>query len=396
MEDRSMIKTANSRIAVCRLVLAALMGCSGVARAAVTTNYYTNFDVASDESIQANGTYNAPSPTTGWDYYGTQGAGISADSDSLWNYCSINNAGAIVYTSATAITVSDNDVSFSAVLKKSGAPYEEAVLLVQMDGATWYAWDRDDEIDTTFSTNTWRFDPHPANWQEVTLVRETSPTLGSAPANELIGDITGFGLLHDRRPDRNSNTLTVDAFTVETSPLSYREVFGTNTSANLPAKGWDWAGTSGSGAVTNDNYVWMKKATTINRLYTEDISLDLARWTNITLHAKLRVSSTAANVAMTFKVNGTWFEYPAIADSTFWTEYGQALTPGDVCGKVSGGGAQGATINWDGTGTVPSRGALEGIGFRINHATANPILYADDVRVTGTYVPPAGTVFVVH
>ncbi len=198
------------------------------ASAATVTLYEDLFTYGSAESIQGGGNHNAPT-SSGWDMYGTEGAGGS-DANYLWDYKAINNAG-LVFTSTsttnnhvTSFSTGLTDLTFSAEVRKTGTPYEEAVLAVQVDnGSTtaWYVLDQNTGITATgtdWQTVSWVFDGDAAWASLTTVAEETVPMVGSAIGTTLSGTVTGFGLLHDRRTNRSSNTLNVDSFTVTAVP----------------------------------------------------------------------------------------------------------------------------------------------------------------------------------
>lgn len=171
-------------------------------------------------NIQSGGTYNAPS-STGWDLYGTQGGGTLTE-EKLWDYKAANAGGAIVNEAQTPIASNQLQLTFTVQLQKvqntDPSDYLDAVLMVEMDNSQWYAWDRNDEITATQSsgqwdTVSWVFDPTASNWQEITLAREIEPVKGSFASTDLSGQITGFGLYHDR-DGLGDNTLNMNSFTI--------------------------------------------------------------------------------------------------------------------------------------------------------------------------------------
>lgn len=177
--------------------------------------------LGSTQGIQAGGTYAAPLPT-GWDLYGTQGAGYVVDTYRLWDYKAQNAGGAIVNEAQAPIASSQPQLTFSVQLHKvqnaDASDYLEAVLMVEMDNSQWYAWDRNDEITATQSSDqwdtvSWIFDPTASNWQMITLAREIEPVKGSFASTDLSGQITGFGIYHDR-DGLGDNTLNMNSFTI--------------------------------------------------------------------------------------------------------------------------------------------------------------------------------------
>ena len=181
--------------------------------------YSENFEGSGiDESIQGGGTYNAPS-STGWDMYGTQGAGTLATTDRLWDYKVGGAGGAIVNEAQAPIASNQPQLTFTVQMQKvTASPYLEAVLMVEID-SQWFAWDRNDEITALqsagqYDTVSWVFDPTASNWQEITLAYENEPVKGSFASTDLSGNITGFGLYHDRDGLTGANTLNMNSFTI--------------------------------------------------------------------------------------------------------------------------------------------------------------------------------------
>lgn len=203
------------------LLAAGCLWLAGGTSYGVTVLYSEDFSgLTSAYGIQAGGTYNAPS-STGWDLYGTQGAG-TLTTDRLWDYKSANAGGAIVNEAQASISSSLAQLTFTTQLQKvqnvDASDYLEAVLMVQINNSQWYAWDRNDEITAlqasgSWDTVSWVFDPTASNWQEVTLARETEPVKGSFASTDLSGQITGFGLYHDR-DGLSDNTLNMNSFVI--------------------------------------------------------------------------------------------------------------------------------------------------------------------------------------
>jgi len=118
-------------------------------------------------NIQSGGTYNAPS-STGWDLYGTQGGGTLTE-EKLWDYKAANAGGAIVNEAQTPIASNQLQLTFTVQLQK-----------VQNANAS-------DYLDAVLK--------------------------GSFASTDLSGQITGFGLYHDR-DGLGDNTLNMNSFTI--------------------------------------------------------------------------------------------------------------------------------------------------------------------------------------